>query len=84
VRRRRTFRRNGRITRQAVEAFQRGDDEALRLELRLKPWEISPLSVEDDEPCCYPEGSAGALSWPECLALRRELKELASELDPPS
>lgn len=82
MRRRRTFRRRGDITREAVEAFRRGDHHALRVELRLKPWQWpTPSDVQDDETCGYPKGSGGALWWPECMELRRELKAMAAEFD---
>tara|TARA_R110002096_G_scaffold5809_1_gene26780 strand:- start:5101 stop:5448 length:348 start_codon:yes stop_codon:yes gene_type:complete len=46
-------------------------------ELGIKPWQVSPLDV-DDEACPYGAGTGGAQSWPDALKLRRELEALAN------
>ncbi len=61
----------------AIDAFRRGDDAALRAALQLRPWEVSPLEV-DEGPSPWPApGSQGAVSWPKAQELRRRLKEAA-------
>lgn len=61
------------ITPEAVAAYQRGDDRALRMLLNLKPWHLSPLDVDaGDSP--YPAGTAGAESYGLALELRDELE----------
>jgi len=62
------------ITAAAVDAFKAGDDGALREALRLAPWEVSPLDV-DDGPCPWPPGCAGAASWEPAKALREALAQ---------
>ena len=62
-----------RVTPEVLAAFRAGDHEALAVALRLKPWEINPLDIADDEPCPY-QHSIGATSWEQALELRRELK----------
>ena len=64
------------ITPAAVEAYQSGDRCELHDELRLKPWQASPLDVEG--PCSYPEGSMIAISWSEIQALRAALEEMSN------
>ena len=67
--------REHRITPEAIAAFRAGDSLALHRALGLRPWQISPLDVEAGEPCVYPAGSGGAMSWPLALELRAELLE---------
>jgi hypothetical protein len=62
-----------RITAEMVAAFKAKDDEELRRLLHLKPWELSPLDV-DNGLCDNPEGTAGAESWPKAVALCKKLK----------
>ena len=56
----------------AIDAFAARDDDALRVALGLRPWEASPMDAHDG-PSPWPEGSAGARSWPLAQRLRREL-----------
>ena len=58
-----------RITAEMRIAFEAKDDDKLCDLLGLRPWEMSPLDV-DDGPCVYPRGSGGAESWPLAVALR--------------
>lgn len=60
-----------RITRDALEAFEKGDH-ALHRALGLKPWEISPLDATGS--CPYPASTAGAASWPQAVELRKLLE----------
>ena len=46
-----------------LEAFRRKDYAALHSALNLKPWQASPLEVDDGPPGWGP-GSAGNASWP--------------------
>lgn len=66
----RTFRQ--RVTDAAVAAYKAGDDLTLCRELRLPPWQISPLQVDGD--CPWPAGTGGAMTWPDSVALRDELE----------
>lgn len=61
------------ITPEAIAAFRAADDARLRRELRLRPWEASPLAAEGT--CPWPANSAGAQSWPQAVELRRQLLE---------
>jgi hypothetical protein len=66
-----------RVTPAAVDAFRAGDYAALHRALGLRPWETSPLEV-DDGPCPWSGNSAGAASWPQAQELRDELLRLAA------
>jgi hypothetical protein len=44
---------------------------ALRAELRLKPWHVSPWGAVGR--CPWPPSCGGAIYWPYALALRRAL-----------
>lgn len=69
-----------RVTERAVAAFKAKEWMTLHRELGLKPWEMSPLDV-DDGPCpdhrCGPYGA----SWPKAQALRAELEEACRDAD---
>ena len=73
IRRRAAKVKEHRITPEAVEAFQAGDMKRLHRALGLSVWQVSPLWAEPDEPCPWPEGSGGAMSWPLAVELRAEL-----------
>lgn len=64
-----------RITPAAVAAFAAGDHAALHAELRLAPWEVSPLDAWGD--CPWPAGTGAGSSWDQAVALRAELEEAA-------
>jgi hypothetical protein len=72
IKSRRSRERAHRITPAALEAYAASDRLALDKALGLKPWQVSPLDV-DDGPAPWPAGSGGALSWALALALRAEL-----------
>lgn len=74
TRKRKTRGASTQLTAAVVEAYRHGDDDALRLALGLRPWEISPLEICDGERCPYPPETAGAESWPRALELRRVLE----------
>lgn len=61
-----------RITPAAIEAFRSGDDQALTIELRLRPWEASPLDAVGD---ALNDGTAYAESWPQAVELRDGLEK---------
>jgi hypothetical protein len=65
-----------RITTEMRLAFEAGDNTKLRDLLGLKPWQLSPLDV-DDGPCVYGRGTGGAESWPLAVALRKRLSVAA-------
>lgn len=69
---RRTPKARTRITHEAVEAFRVGDRAALYTAINQRPWEPSPLDV-DDGPSPWPAGSGGSIAWPEMQELRRDL-----------
>lgn len=60
-----------RVTARAIAAFAAGDAMTLQRELRLPPWQLSPLDVAGR--CLYPPHTSGAITWPDSVALRREL-----------
>lgn len=61
----------GRITDAAVTAFKAGNVMELHRELRLPPWQVSPLRAQGK--CPWPENSAAALTWADSVALRAVL-----------
>ena len=65
-----------RTPRVVIEAYEAGDDEALRALLDLKPWEVSPLDA--DGLCPYSPTSAGTMSWAKAAALREELERAST------
>ncbi len=67
TRRMRRTERFGRITDAAVAAFKAGDVMELHRELRLPPWQVSPLRAQGE--CPWPENSAAALTWADSVAL---------------
>ena len=64
------------ITPAAVAAYQAGDWSELHDQLRLKPWQASPLDVAG--PCRLHSSFVMAQSWPEIQALRAALEELSN------
>jgi hypothetical protein len=66
--------REHRITPEAVVAFVAGDDMALHRALGLRPWERSPLDV-DDGPCPDWGGDQWRASWEQAQELRRQLEK---------
>lgn len=76
MRRRRVIRRSAGISSEALDAYLRGDDAALRAALKLKPWQY-PTLVGDRERCPYPAETAAAAWYPEARELRRKLERLA-------
>lgn len=64
---------NDRIAPAAYAAFQAGDWMGLQRELRLKPWEASPLDATTDTPPAAGRGYRD--SWPRARALRAELEK---------
>lgn len=61
-----------RVTAAATAAFKAGDDVTLRSQLRLRPWQVSPLHAVGA--CPWPANCAGATTWPDSVALRAELE----------
>lgn len=61
-----------RVTREAVEAFGKGDVVTLHGALGLKPWQPSPLEADTPEP---PDWASGpwAEAWPLAYLLRAKL-----------
>ncbi len=86
TKRRRTIRSTkGRITAEAVEAFEAGDFHALHSALGLGPWEpsplpesIEPLGVDPDNPP-RADGTCWAEAWPKVVELQRELQAAAGK-----
>lgn len=72
IKRRPRLQHSGRITPEAVAAYQDGDKIALHAALRLPPWQLSPLDAVGA--CPYPHGAAGAMTWPDSVSLRVELE----------
>ncbi len=70
--RRRRHNQQTRVTQEAVDAFRAGDSKTLGRLLRLPPWQESPLCATGD--CPWPEGSGGAVTWADSVALRQELE----------
>lgn len=62
-----------------LDAFARGDERTLNSLLGLKPWEVSPVGV-DNGPCPWPGTCAGAASWPHALRVRRALERAVAAL----
>ena len=73
--RRRRHSQQARVTAEAAQAFHNGDHKALHNLLRLPPWQASPIDATGD--CPWPEGSAGAATWADAVALREELQAWA-------
>ena len=71
IRRRKHGERANRITAAALSAWRAGDSLALHRELRLPPWQASPLIAAGK--CPWPSG-AGASTWADSCALRAELE----------
>lgn len=59
------------ITAAALAAFKAGDHLTLHRELRLPPWQASPLDAEGA--CPWRARSAGWQTWPDSVALREGL-----------
>lgn len=72
IRRRKHTERTGRVTPAAVAAFRAGDKAALHAELRLRPWQASPIAAVGA--CPWPASCAGAVAWPQSVALREVLE----------
>ena len=60
------------ITPGAVAAFVARDYATLHVELRMRPWEISPLDA--DGLCPYTKPCAGADSWKRAQQLRKAIE----------
>ncbi len=65
------------ITPAAVEAFKAGDRSGLHDQLRLKPWQVSPLDVHDGLCPLHPSYVASG-TWPQIQALRATLEEMSN------
>lgn len=63
------------ISADAIDAYRQGDVVALHRALGLRPWDVSPLEV-DDGPSPWPASAGGARSWPMAQVLRTELERL--------
>ena len=64
--------RRHRLTAEAIAAYRAKDCNALHRALGLRPWEPSPLCVDQGPP---PDGpTAYAASWPMAQELQRELE----------
>ena len=46
-----------------------------RQELHLRPWQLAPSQVTDDDPSPWPEGTMGAISWAAGQRWRVEIHE---------
>jgi hypothetical protein len=75
IRRRTRSQQAGRITPEAVAAFNAGDHATLKHALRLPPWQVSPLDAEGA--CPYPSLTAGAVTWLDSSTLRNQLQAAA-------
>ena len=64
------------ITTAAVEAYKAGDRRELYRELRLRPWQISPVDARDGPCPCHPSYVASE-TWPQMQALRAALEEMS-------
>jgi hypothetical protein len=64
--------RRHRISAEAVAAYRAKDCNALHRALNLRPWEASPLRVDQGPPPGGP--TAYAASWPQAQELQRELE----------
>jgi hypothetical protein len=64
--------RRHRISAEAIAAYRAKDCNALHRALSLRPWQASPLHVDQGAPPGGP--TAYAASWPNAQELRRELE----------
>ena len=64
------------ITPAAVEAFRSGDRRELHNQLRLKPWQVSPLDAHDG-PCPWHPSYLSSETWPQMQALRAAVEEMS-------
>ena len=64
--------RRHRISPEAIACYQAGDCRALHRALNLRPWEVSPLRVDQGQAPGGP--TAWAASWPQAQELQRELE----------
>jgi hypothetical protein len=64
--------RRHRLSPEAIACYQAGDCNALHRALSLRPWEASPLRVDQGPPPGGP--TAYAASWPQAQQLQRELE----------
>lgn len=64
------------ITPVAVEAYRAGDRRALHRQLRLKPFQVSPLDVHEG-PCPFHPSYVASETWAHMQALRAALEEIA-------
>jgi hypothetical protein len=74
IHRRKHVEKIGRITPTAITAFRAGDRMTLHRELRLPPWQVSPLDADGD--CPWSPTVAGGWTWPESVTLRAALREV--------
>ena len=65
------------ISADALRAWREKDWRGLYYLLKLRPWEIHPLDV--DEGCPYPPGSAGHGSWAKAQELAAALEAQSNE-----
>ena len=79
IKRRASKVREYRITPEAIEAFRAEDSQALHRALGLPLYMPCPLHVSPEQPCPWPKGSTGAMSWPTALELREQLREAVGE-----
>ena len=73
VRRRKHEERSGRITTGAQAAFEAGDWLRLHRELRLPPWQASPLDAMGE--CPWPATTAAGVTWAASAGLRKALSD---------
>lgn len=70
--------RDHRITPEAIEAFNAGDAPRLDRALGIRPWQVSPMDADTDEPPAWAApGSATAEYWQMARDLRLELEAAA-------
>jgi hypothetical protein len=62
-----------RISPEAIAAYEAGDDRALDAALGLRPWEVSPLRVDQGPGPGGP--TAWAASWPKAQQVQREIEK---------
>lgn len=67
--------RNISITPQMIDAFKRNDSDELDRLLGLKPWQMSPLHADAEEPPAWMLDTLNAERWKFARGLRRELEK---------
>lgn len=71
-----------RITAEAIEAYQAGDERRLHRALGLKPWDASPLDAGVLEPFPHDPSLCMAQSWATIRELRLLLEAANEKKDP--